>query len=133
MDDMDKYGFDIHWSEEDNQFIAVCPSFPGLSTYGNTHEEALKQAKIVLPVFIEALKTNRMPIPEYVDINNLSIGLKNKNVLDDPMYRTIISVKTKLYEAYQHVLPKSDSISWNDICSILSDMEKFVISKYSRQ
>ena len=102
-----------------------------MSAGGNTHEEALKQAKIVLPVFIEALKTNHIAIPEYIDINDLSIGPKNKNVLDDPMYRTIISVKTKVYEAHQRTLPKSDSIPWDNINSILSDMEKFVISKYS--
>ena len=80
MNDMDKYGFDIHWSEEDNEFIATCPSFPGLSACGNTHEEALKQTKIALSAFIESYKTNNMPIPVYVDINDLSIGPKNKNV-----------------------------------------------------
>ena len=58
------YSFNIEWSEEDEEYIATCPAFPGLSAFGETEEEALKEAKIALEGFIETHKANRMALPE---------------------------------------------------------------------
>jgi predicted RNase H-like HicB family nuclease len=61
---MPKYGFDIFWSEEDQGFIATCPDFPGLSAFGETEEEALREAKIALTLFVEAMNDQGRTIPE---------------------------------------------------------------------
>ena len=42
---MNKYPINIVWSEDDGEYLATCASFPGLSAFGETEEEALKEAK----------------------------------------------------------------------------------------
>lgn len=61
---MQKYGFDIFWSEEDGGYIATCPDFPGLSAFGETEEDALKEAKTALGLFIETLKAEGKAMPK---------------------------------------------------------------------
>ena len=50
-----KYGFGIFWSDEDQGYIAICPDFPGLSAFGDTAEQALQEAKTILKLFAEAI------------------------------------------------------------------------------
>jgi hypothetical protein len=38
-----RYSFNIEWSDEDEEYIATCPAFPGLSAFGETEEEALSE------------------------------------------------------------------------------------------
>ena len=59
-----RYSFNIEWSDEDEEYIATCPAFPGLSAFGETEEEALREAKIALEGFIETHKANKMALPE---------------------------------------------------------------------
>ncbi len=59
-----RYSFNIEWSEEDQEYLATCPSFPGLSAFGETEEEALSEGKIALLGFIETCEANNMPLPE---------------------------------------------------------------------
>lgn len=60
---MNKYGINIIWSDEDNEFVATCPDFPGLSAFGETVEEALKEAKIALGLFLESHKDAGESLP----------------------------------------------------------------------
>jgi len=60
---MSKYGFNVLWSEEDEGFIATCPDFSGLTAFGETQEEALKEAQIALGLFIESLEASGDPLP----------------------------------------------------------------------
>lgn len=50
---MQKYSFRLHWSEEDECHIATCPAFPGLSAWGESREEAIREAGIALELAIE--------------------------------------------------------------------------------
>src|SRR4051812_13713718 len=61
---MARYPINILWSEEDGEFLAVCPSFPGLSAFGETEEEALHEAKIALELFISSYKERGIPLPK---------------------------------------------------------------------
>jgi len=49
----DKYCLKVHYSEEDEGYIALSPEFSGLSAFGETHIEAIEEAKIALQLFIE--------------------------------------------------------------------------------
>ena len=62
---MSKYPINIGWSEEDGEYMATCTSFAGLSAFGETEEEALREAKIALDLFIESYKERgiRPPAP----------------------------------------------------------------------
>lgn len=59
-----KYPFNIAWSEEDEEYVATCPAFPGLSAYGVSEEEALAEAKVALDLFIKTCKERDIPLPD---------------------------------------------------------------------
>jgi predicted RNase H-like HicB family nuclease len=59
-----KYTIQIFWSIEDEGFIAVCQEFPGLSAFGETREEALKEAQIALGLMIETYEEKGIRLPE---------------------------------------------------------------------
>ena len=61
---MNRYGFKIFWSEEDNAFIATCPEFPGLSAFGSTEEEAIAEGKIALQLMIETYQESGISLPQ---------------------------------------------------------------------
>ena len=61
---MNKYSFNIIWSDEDGEYVATCPAFPGLSALGETEEEALAEAKIALGLFIKTAEERGIPLPE---------------------------------------------------------------------
>src|ERR1043165_907871 len=61
-----RYPFNIEWSDEDQEYMATCLAFPGLSAFGETEEEALREAKIALAGFIETYEANNRPLPEPV-------------------------------------------------------------------
>lgn len=60
---MRNYGFKIFWSNDDNAFIATCPEFPGLSAHGGTEEEALREAKVALELFVEDMQESGETLP----------------------------------------------------------------------
>ena len=57
------YGFDIRWSEEDEAFLATCPSFTNLSAFGATPEHALREASVALKLFIAEYEADGQPLP----------------------------------------------------------------------
>lgn len=61
---MNEYSFNIVWSEDDGEYVATCPSFPGLSAFGTTKEKALEEGKIALGLFIETYQEHGIPLPE---------------------------------------------------------------------
>jgi predicted RNase H-like HicB family nuclease len=59
-----KYAVHIFWSDEDEGFIALCDEFPGLSAFGETREEALREAQIALNLMIEHYRDSGQIPPE---------------------------------------------------------------------
>lgn len=60
---MNKYSFNIEWSEESGEYMATCPAFPGLSAFGETEEEALAEAKVALELFLESYRERGLSLP----------------------------------------------------------------------
>ncbi|MFZ2448604.1 MAG: type II toxin-antitoxin system HicB family antitoxin [Syntrophobacteraceae bacterium] len=65
---MFQYSFDIGWSDEDDGYIAVIPEFPGISGYGKTPDEAVKEARTAAEMAVEIMKedSERPPGPKAV-------------------------------------------------------------------
>jgi len=61
---MYKYEVIIHWSEEDNSYIAEVPELPGCMADGITYEEALRNVQIIVDEWIETAKDLGRKIPE---------------------------------------------------------------------
>jgi len=61
---MYKYSIEIFYSEEDKGYIAVVPELPGCSAFGATEEEALKEVKIAMELWLETARKEGRKIPE---------------------------------------------------------------------
>lgn len=59
-----RYAIEIFYSEEDQGYIAVVPELPGCSAFGETEEEALKEAKVAALLWLETAKKEGRTIPE---------------------------------------------------------------------
>jgi predicted RNase H-like HicB family nuclease len=51
-----KYAVEIFYSEEDEGYIAVAPELPGCSAFGETEEEALREIKVAIDLWLETAK-----------------------------------------------------------------------------
>ena len=71
-----RYGYDVRWSTEDEGFIATCPSFPGLSAFGVTPEDALREVEEVVELYIEEYEEDGIPLPAAVEVQSHSGQLR---------------------------------------------------------
>ncbi|MBI4752870.1 type II toxin-antitoxin system HicB family antitoxin [Candidatus Desantisbacteria bacterium] len=61
---MSKYEVIIYWSQEDEAFIAEAPELPGCMADGETYQEALSNAEVVIQEWIETAKRLGRSIPQ---------------------------------------------------------------------
>ncbi len=61
---MYKYKIIIYWSSEDEAFIAEVPELLGCMAHGSTPEDALKNAKEAIQLWIDTAKEFGDVIPE---------------------------------------------------------------------
>jgi predicted RNase H-like HicB family nuclease len=61
---MNKFEIILYWSDEDQAFIAEVPELPGCAADGNTRQEALANAEIVMWEWLETARELGRPIPE---------------------------------------------------------------------
>ena len=59
-----KYGVVLHWSDEDEAFIAEVPELPGCAADGATHQKALSNVEVIIQEWIETARSLGRPIPE---------------------------------------------------------------------
>ncbi|MBI4285570.1 MAG: type II toxin-antitoxin system HicB family antitoxin [Chloroflexi bacterium] len=59
-----RYAVEIFYSEEDQGYIAVVPKLPGCSAFGETEEEALREAKVAVVLWLETAKKEGRQIPK---------------------------------------------------------------------
>lgn len=60
---MDRYGYNVFWSDNDGGYIAISPEFPRLSAFGETAEAALAELRGVLEEAIEQYREEGWPLP----------------------------------------------------------------------
>jgi predicted RNase H-like HicB family nuclease len=59
------YSMLIQWSKKDNCFVVTLPEWGELcQTYGDTYEEALKNAKEVLQLMVNSSQAEGISLPE---------------------------------------------------------------------
>ncbi len=61
---MTKYEIVLHWSDEDQAFIAEVPELAGCVADGATRQEALAAAEVVIAEWAETDRELGRPIPE---------------------------------------------------------------------
>lgn len=64
------YSMRVFWSEHDEGYIAVCPELGGVSAFGHTPEDAVRELKTVTALVIEDMQAEGEPLPEaYLEPN----------------------------------------------------------------
>jgi len=58
------YAIEIISSDEDEGFIAVVPELPGCSAFGETEEEALREVKVAVSLWLKTAREEGRAIPE---------------------------------------------------------------------
>ena len=61
---MFKYSIHLTWSDEDDCYVSTVSEFPGLSSFGETPEEAVEEAKIAVKGFLQVYEEDGYPFPE---------------------------------------------------------------------
>lgn len=54
----------ILYQDEDNYWIAECPSLPGYISQGDTEQEAIENIKEAIELYIESLVAHGEPVPD---------------------------------------------------------------------
>lgn len=61
---MSKYEIIIYWSEDDDAFVAEVPELPGCMADGDTYQQALANAEVIIGEWMETARELGRPIPE---------------------------------------------------------------------
>lgn len=80
-----KYTIEIFYSEEDEGYIAIAPELPGCSAFGETEEEALKEIRVVVDMWLETAKKENREIPK-------PMGKEFLKVIVDKAYQKLPSI-----------------------------------------
>ena len=59
-----RYEMIIYWSNEDEAFVVEVPELPGCMADGNTYQEAVANAEVVIQEWIDVAQELRRPIPQ---------------------------------------------------------------------
>ena len=59
-----KYEIIIYWSEEDQAYLAEVPELPGCMADGDSYQQALGNAELIIQEWIETAQEINRPIPE---------------------------------------------------------------------
>jgi predicted RNase H-like HicB family nuclease len=59
-----RYEIILHWSEEDQAFIAEVPELPGCAADGETYQEALQNVEVIMQEWIETADELGRTIPQ---------------------------------------------------------------------
>lgn len=59
-----KYPIEVFWSDEDECYIAIAPDLPGCSAAGDSQEEALKEIRTAMTLWLDLAKKMKRELPE---------------------------------------------------------------------
>lgn len=81
---MYRYAIEIFYSEDDEGYIAVVPELPGCSAFGDTEENALKEIKVSMELWIETARKEGRTIPQPSGKGLLQAIIEKKIALHTP-------------------------------------------------
>jgi predicted RNase H-like HicB family nuclease len=58
----------LYWSKVDQEWIVEIPELPGAMADGETLEEAVANAQVIISEWIETAQEDGMPVPEPQDV-----------------------------------------------------------------
>jgi predicted RNase H-like HicB family nuclease len=70
-----KYSFIVQYSDEDTGYIARVPEFRTCSGFGETADEAVRQAQTAIDLFVAEYEAQGQPLPEPILLNHFALSL----------------------------------------------------------
>ena len=67
---MEKYSFIIQYDEENNIYIASIPELQGCMAHGDTPEDAIREVRIVMEMWLEVAEEKGLEIPKPLTQNS---------------------------------------------------------------
>jgi predicted RNase H-like HicB family nuclease len=74
-----RYAIEIFYSDEDDGYIAIVPKLPGCSAFGETEEEALKEIKVAVDLWLEVAQKEGRQIPKPFEKELLKTFLESRS------------------------------------------------------
>lgn len=68
----EKYTYRVSWSEEDQEYVALCAEFPSLSWLAKTQEQALAGMCRLVEETVSDLLANKEAVPETLSVKKYS-------------------------------------------------------------
>ena len=62
------YRMNVYWSKIDNLWLVEIPELPGAMADGETPEEAVAMAQVIIQEWIQTAQEDGQPIPEPQDV-----------------------------------------------------------------
>lgn len=69
---IDLYTYRVTWSDDDQEFVALCAEFPSLSWLASTAEKALKGIRNLVSSVLKDLRSSDEEVPEPISVKNFS-------------------------------------------------------------
>ena len=87
----------FRWDEESNTYSVKFPDIEGCFTYGCTLTEAFDYAADALPLMLEGIENDKLPIPKPSKLEDIKLEDKNSFVqyvyADTELYRDILNLR----------------------------------------
>ena len=87
----------FRWDEESKTYSVNFPDIEGCFTYGYSLSEAMEYAADVLPLMLEGLEEDGLPIPKASKIEDIKLEDKNSFVqyihADTTLYRDLLNLR----------------------------------------
>jgi predicted RNase H-like HicB family nuclease len=100
-----RYAVVVAHSQEDKGYIATVPELPGCSAFGDTEEDALREARIAVKLWLSAAKKAGRPVPEPISEKQFK-GRFPLRIPTDIRRRLEIEAKRKGMSLNQLILQK---------------------------
>jgi antitoxin HicB len=68
-----KYSRQVYWSGKDMGYIALCPEFPGISAFGESAAEALRELEMALELAVESHMEEGLSLPKPLAVPDLEL------------------------------------------------------------
>jgi predicted RNase H-like HicB family nuclease len=108
---MDQYSMICQWSDEDEGYIALVPELKGLSAFGETQAEAIKELEIAKELYLRVFEEDGCKLPEPKTLPEFSGQLR-------------IRIPKSLHEELSRAAER-EGVSLNTyIVSLLSDQNR---------
>ncbi|MEP7013626.1 MAG: type II toxin-antitoxin system HicB family antitoxin [Acidobacteriota bacterium] len=65
----------LEWDAESEVWVTYVPTLNGLSTFGETREEALDQTREAILGYLEAAEKESLPIPSNTELVDLEVAV----------------------------------------------------------